>query len=258
MRTQATTTLVIAFVALAPLAGCIGFGGGDEATPNKAPVPELTAPKQEAWTGDDLVFDARNSTDPDGHIVTYRFDFGDGNTTTVQKGGEPKVTHAYKEGGGYAVTLTVTDDGARGAGALTGTTTVPVVINEKDRITGQALFVAPPSEGTMLGQWQRGFDVKKDAKSFELNLTLTSVLPLGSSDMVVRVLDPAGHVLAEKNLTVGPNDPQDVTLDGNLTDAGNHTIEVTARTGGATFDGDLQLYYFEPAEDEAAEAPDAS
>ncbi len=45
------------------------------------------------------------STDPDGTIVSNEWDFGDGNTSTVQH-----PTHTYAASGTYMVTLTVTDD----------------------------------------------------------------------------------------------------------------------------------------------------
>ena len=50
-------------------------------------------------------FDASESYDLDGSIVSYSWDFGDGNTATGVI-----VDHAYSEDGNYTVTLTVTDD----------------------------------------------------------------------------------------------------------------------------------------------------
>lgn len=51
------------------------------------------------------VFDASASTDPDGEIVCYMWDFGDG----VGKEGQV-VTHVYTSPGHYTVLLTITDD----------------------------------------------------------------------------------------------------------------------------------------------------
>jgi PKD repeat protein len=45
------------------------------------------------------------STDPDGEIVSYVWDLGDGN----EKVG-PEIEYCYQESGSYTVTLTVTDD----------------------------------------------------------------------------------------------------------------------------------------------------
>jgi PKD repeat protein len=52
-----------------------------------------------------IQFDGTGSSDPDGTIVSYEWDFGDGGTGT---GASP--THTYTAFGLYTVTLCVTDD----------------------------------------------------------------------------------------------------------------------------------------------------
>ncbi len=51
-------------------------------------------------------FDGSKSTDPDGSIISYQWDFGDGNT----KSGDT-VSYTYNDVGKYNVVLTVTDNG---------------------------------------------------------------------------------------------------------------------------------------------------
>jgi PKD repeat protein len=61
----------------------------------------------------DITFDGAGSSDPDGNIVSYAWEFGDGNT-----GNGPNPTHRYADAGKYLVTLTVTDnDGATSSDA---------------------------------------------------------------------------------------------------------------------------------------------
>ncbi|MFC2141191.1 PKD domain-containing protein, partial [Acidobacteriota bacterium] len=61
------------------------------------------------------------STDPDGTIVGWLWNFGDGNTSTVQN-----PIHTYAMGGTYTVTLTVTDnDGATDSAGATFTLIAP-------------------------------------------------------------------------------------------------------------------------------------
>jgi PKD repeat protein len=55
--------------------------------------------------GADVAFDASVSSDPDGSIVDYAWDFGDGSTGTVVT-----PNHTYATSGSFTVTLTVTDD----------------------------------------------------------------------------------------------------------------------------------------------------
>ena len=59
----------------------------------------------EAKIGDAVHFDGTKSTDEDGNIVAYKWDFGDG---TSSNDAEP--LHQYTTAGVYKVTLTVTDD----------------------------------------------------------------------------------------------------------------------------------------------------
>jgi PKD repeat protein len=56
----------------------------------------------------DITFDGTGSSDRDGNVVSYAWEFGDGNTGTG-----PNPTHSYADAGKYRVTMTVKDnDGA--------------------------------------------------------------------------------------------------------------------------------------------------
>lgn len=82
--------------------------------PNQAPTASFLAPV-ENLTGS---FDATASSDPDGSITAYAWDFGDGDTGTGST-----ATHSYSVPGSYLVTLVVTDN--QGAtGTLTQSVTV--------------------------------------------------------------------------------------------------------------------------------------
>jgi PKD repeat protein len=72
--------------------------------PNEPPVCDANGPYN-GQTGVPVSFDGTGSSDPDGTIVSYVWDFGDGSTGT---GATP--THAYGLAGTYAVELCVTDD----------------------------------------------------------------------------------------------------------------------------------------------------
>lgn len=65
-----------------------------------------------------VYFDGTDSYDPDGSIITYHWDFGDGVTCPPDCGTEDPIAprHEYTKDGTYKVRLTVTDDkGAKGS-----------------------------------------------------------------------------------------------------------------------------------------------
>ncbi|TFV53000.1 PKD domain-containing protein [Blastococcus sp. TF02A_35] len=71
------------------------------ATPNVAP----TAAFGSSGTGLAVDFDGSTSSDSDGSVVSWAWEFGDGRTGTGRT-----ASHTYAKAGSYAVTLTVTDD----------------------------------------------------------------------------------------------------------------------------------------------------
>jgi outer membrane protein OmpA-like peptidoglycan-associated protein len=67
-----------------------------------------------------ITFNAEESSDPDGDKLTYRWDFGDGETQSFTF---PNATHRYTKAGNFTVRLTV-DDGRGGTHSTTGTITI--------------------------------------------------------------------------------------------------------------------------------------
>lgn len=74
------------------------------------PPTANAGPDQSGFVGDAIQFDGSGSSDSDGTIVSYAWDFGDG---TTQSG--VAVSHAYFTAGTYTATLTVEDDSGQTA-----------------------------------------------------------------------------------------------------------------------------------------------
>jgi len=68
------------------------------------PVASFTHSPAAPIAGGTVTFDASASYDPDGSVVSYRWEFGDGTT-----GSGKTVTHTYTNSGSCTVTLTITD-----------------------------------------------------------------------------------------------------------------------------------------------------
>ncbi len=98
---MSTKRKIISFVLLlaliaTPLVGC---------TANLAPTADFLYSPLSPNTGTTVLF-TDNSTDSDGFIVSWDWDFDDGNTSTLQN-----PSHSFASAGTYTVSLTVTDDG---------------------------------------------------------------------------------------------------------------------------------------------------
>lgn len=89
-------------------------------TGGRAPVAVISGPST-GRVGEWLVYDARQSYDPDGRIVAYEFNMGNGTIIRASR-----VRHRYTVAGTYTITLTVTDDDG-----LTGVTTMQVTIRSR-------------------------------------------------------------------------------------------------------------------------------
>jgi len=100
---------------------------------NQLPVADANGPYS-GTEGVAISFDGSASYDTDGTIVSWLWDFGDGQTSTEQN-----PTHTYTQDGTYTVTLTVTDDNLE-----TDDDTTTADISDSDPV---ADFVASPTSG---------------------------------------------------------------------------------------------------------------
>jgi PKD repeat protein len=97
---------------------------------NQAPTADAGGPYSAA-PGSAISFDGTGSADPDGNILTWEWDFGDG---SAGSGATP--THAYATAGDYTVTLVVTDDSGAKSSAVTTQASI------RDSSSGEALYLA--------------------------------------------------------------------------------------------------------------------
>jgi PKD repeat protein len=81
---------------------------------NREPKATSSADPDTVQTLEDITFNGEGSRDDDGHVLWYRWDFGDGQVAYGER-----VDHAYTNDGTYTVTLTVTDDDGAEASATT-------------------------------------------------------------------------------------------------------------------------------------------
>ncbi len=102
------------------------------------PVADLVATPTTGTAPLTVNFDATGSTDADGTIVQYDFDFGDGNTDSNTSGVE---SHTYTAAGTYTASVVVTDNDG-----LTHTATVTITVEVLEPPVAD--LVATPTTGT--------------------------------------------------------------------------------------------------------------
>jgi PKD repeat protein len=101
-----------------------------------APAARFTFSPQGGHAPLDVTFDGTASTDEDGQVTAYRWNFGDGSTGTGAT-----TTHRFATQGTYTVTLTVTDNDGK-----TGSTTHSIVV-DKPNEPPLAAFTFSPING---------------------------------------------------------------------------------------------------------------
>lgn len=115
-------------------AGYPQVGGG-----GLPPVASLVAGPQNSAAGATVVLDASGSTDPDGSIVAYSFETGDGTATTASPSAQ--ANYAYWAPDSYTVRVRVTDDDGN-----TATATQTLVVGLPNESPSQSLLTVSPSQ----------------------------------------------------------------------------------------------------------------
>ena len=207
------------------------------AVPTTGPVPLTVA------------FDGTASNDPDGTIVSYEWDFGDGGTGTG-----PSPSHEYTATGTYLVTLRVTDNrGVRDSTTLSIDVSEP--LNEAPSITSAPVVSVAENQTEAIDVEASDPEGETEGAGLTYSLTTTT----GGFDNGLFDLDPANGVVTFKSapdFEVPGDDGGDnvydievtVTDTGLLTDTQTIAITVTdvneppaKPTGLAAIPGDNQV-----------------
>jgi PKD repeat protein len=147
-----------------------------------------------SWTANELAVNFTDtSSDPDGTVEAWSWDFGDGATSTLQN-----PAHTYAVDGSYVVTLTTWDNEG-----LTGTTTQTVSVALR---TGAMVYVTSTASGTVGGiafededilaydgdtdTWSVHFDGSDVGLDSSSDGDVRSFALLANGDILLRLKDP--------------------------------------------------------------------
>jgi parallel beta-helix repeat protein len=173
-----------------------------------APTAHLTVSPAAGLTPLQVTADAGASTDPQGQILSYSFDFGDGTVSGPQA--SASATHTYTTAGSYTVAVTVTDTSTLSDTATTGVA---------------ATAPAPPSA--------------------VLNVTpATGLPPMQVTADASASTDPQGQSLSYTfdfgdGTTVGPQPAASTTH--LYTNSGSYSVKVTVTDASGLSDSTTQL-----------------
>jgi len=188
---------------------------------NSAPTASFTTSVTTPEPGESVSVDAAGSSDSDGSIESYAWEFGDGSTASGQT-----ATHSYSSAGDYTVTLTVTDD----AGATDSASTT-VSVSSGNAAPDASFTVSPSAPGpgesvTLDAADSSDPDGSISAYSWELG-DGTSV----SGQSVTHTYSDAGDYTV--TLTV--------TDDAGASDSNSTTLSVSDGSGGGGATGDTEF-----------------
>jgi PKD repeat protein len=183
-------------------------------TENQAPTAAFSVSPQSPKTGEIIFFNASASTDSDGEIVEYRWNFGNGTTGT---GKTTQHTYYVSETTTFTVTLTVIDDqGAEGTASVD--VTVSVVENQPPTADFSFSPVNPKSGETV--RFNAGASTDPDGTIVQYNWDygdgntgtgrnpehVYSVTAETTFTVTLTVIDDGGaSAVVSKEITVTPN-----------------------------------------------------
>lgn len=201
-------------------------------TENQTPTPEILFSPENPRVGDTVFFSGETSSDADGDIVRYHWNFGDG-----ESGEGHNVSHVFRQGKTYIVTLTVTDNLGAGAsiseGVTVGENEAPVPAftfsPSQPRVGDVIVFNASESQdpdGRILDyQWSMGNGAFREGKTityayagagtFSVILTVTD--DGGETAVLVKEITITGNTLPVADFSFSPLTPgidQQVVFDG--------------------------------------------
>ena len=216
---------------------------------NRWPIADA-GPSRVVTRGLPATFDGSGSFDPDGTIVSWAWDFGDGNT-----GSGPMVIHTFTTGGQRQVTLTVTDNqGAIGVARVNVLVNIPPTAN-----AGPPRFADPgesvtfngsgsaDSDGSIVsyswnfGDGAQGSGVQathsySSGGTYTVTLTVTDnhgATGVATTTANVTGADGAPPVIVHAPVTSAQTSGQPVTINADVTDSsGVGTVSLFYRTSG--------------------------
>lgn len=247
-RSRTLAGLVLALLG-AGLA-CEEGAGGAVVGSNQPPDPQFTVTPANPSINAEATFDASGSTDPDGSIVEYRWDF-DGDTIYEASGVDTVVTHSYATAGDREVVLQLLDNAGDTASAARTITVInnlppraaftyrPASPGVDEAVTFDA-SASDDTDGTVVeyswdfdgdGAFENTGATSVAVHSFDAGgehlVTLEIADDDDATDSATRAVDIAGNQSPSAAFTYSPASPaanETVTFDASASDDADGTV----------------------------------
>ncbi len=166
-------------------------------TDNQKPTAKANGPYS-GFIDEEITFDGSGSSDSDGTITNYTWDFGDGTT-----GYGETTTHAYSSPGNYSVTLTVKDD----EGASDDDESYAII--SQPNLPPTDPIVNGPENGTQNTE----YNFTAQSTDLDINDTIQYIFEWGDGETTTTEFLPSGTATTQTHSWADP---------------GEYTINVTA------------------------------
>lgn len=182
---------------------------------NQIPIASFSFTPQSPLIGQEIIFNASSSTDSDGTITSYFWDFGDNSSSS---GSQATAAHSYSTSSDFLVNLTVIDNNSATSGA---TTTINITAPEIPSLTVVINEIAwmGTSATNSSDEWMELYNNTTSTINL-LNWTLKTATGTPSITFATATISANGFYLLERTASNTTNLVEDQIYTGGLSNNG--------------------------------------
>ena len=202
------------------------------------PVAVIDASATRVVVGANITFNSSGSSDPDGEVIGYAWNFGDGvrnNTNSTD------IEHIYINPGNFTVNLTVMDDDSQ-----VSSTTINITVIPEKYMEAQDLILLSRENPLIDANKTILFNKQPFMANFSFNISLQGASPPPdlSANLTITITDPDSLEIYTNayELTGGKSD-EIILSPEDFSKAGDYKIELVCKKGATRVSYSLVITY---------------